>query len=236
VEEKRSKNDRTDCQLLFLYGKERGEGKLLPQDPLSSTLMACLSSYALIQKARVGFHNLREALLHNPLVEGKVPENLRGLGEFLKGKEEEEIDRAEELICSHEETRESFQLLRTIKGVGRVLAIVLLILFRRYPEASRKQITALVGLDTTERQSGKTVRGKPRISKRGNSLIRALLYEGTLAGARYNPQVKEIYQRLKEKGKPEKVARSAASRKLLLIAHAIYKKRISYDPSWSKGG
>ncbi|MGB9875643.1 MAG: transposase [bacterium] len=72
--------------------------------------------------------------------------------------------------------------------------------------------------------SGKSVRGKPRISKRENDLIRALLYQGTLSAVRYNPQVRGIYQRLKEKGAPEKKIRIAAAHKLLLFAHAIYKK------------
>ncbi|MGB9553484.1 MAG: transposase [bacterium] len=82
------------------------------------------------------------------------------------------------------------ELLLTIKGVGKVLALVFLILFRKYKGASQKQLTALVGLDTTERVSGKSLRGKPKISKRGDHLIRALLYQGTLSAVRYNPQVR----------------------------------------------
>jgi len=52
--------------------------------------------------------------------------------------------------------------------------------------------------------------------------VRKRLYEATLSAARYNPRVRAIYRRLKEDGKPDKVARTAAARKLLLIAHAIY--------------
>jgi len=49
------------------------------------------------------------------------------------------------------------------------------------------------------------------------------LYEATLSAARYNPSIRAIYRRLKDQGRPDKVARTAAARKLLLIAHAIYK-------------
>jgi len=45
-----------------------------------------------------------------------------------------------------------------------------------------------------------------------------------------------IYRRLKERGKPEKVARIAAARKLLLIAHAIYKSGESYQPPTNEEG
>ena len=44
-----------------------------------------------------------------------------------------------------------------------------------------------------------------------------------MSAARYNPAVKHLYRRLKDAGKPDKVARIAAARKLLLIAHAVYK-------------
>jgi transposase len=62
------------------------------------------------------------------------------------------------------------------------------------------------------------------------------LYEATLSAARFNPAVKGIYRRLKEREKPEKVARIAAARKLLLIAHAIYKSGKQYRSSTSEEG
>ena len=52
--------------------------------------------------------------------------------------------------------------------------------------------------------------------------VRKYLYEATLSAARFNPGIRAIYRRLKDEGKPDKVARIAAARKLLLLAHAIY--------------
>lgn len=77
VEEKRSKDDQSYSQLLFLYGKEKGKGKLLKENLLSSNIIAYLFFYLLIQKARVSFHNLRGALSHNPLVPKEVKGNLK---------------------------------------------------------------------------------------------------------------------------------------------------------------
>jgi transposase len=83
-------------------------------------------------------------------------------------------------------------------------------------------MVALAGLDQIQVQSGTSVQGKSRIGERGSGEVRKRLYEATLSAARYNPSVLAIYRRLKEEGKPDKVARIAAARKLLLIAHAIY--------------
>jgi transposase len=113
-------------------------------------------------------------------------------------------------------------LLLGIPGVGPITAITLLALFRKYSDANRRQMVALAGLDPIQIQSGTSVHGKSRISKRGSGEVRKRLYEATLSAARYNPMVQALYRRLKDQGKPDKVARIAAARKLLLIAHAIY--------------
>jgi len=117
----------------------------------------------------------------------------------------------------------SLENLLSIPGVGPITAFTLLTLFRKYPGTNRRQIVALAGLDPVEFQSGISVHRKARISKRGNQEVRKRLFEATLSAVRFNPRVREVYLRLRAKGKPEKVARVAAARKLLLIAHAIYK-------------
>ncbi len=121
-------------------------------------------------------------------------------------------------------------------GVGPITGLTLLALFRKYPDSNRSQIVALAGFDPIQFQSGTSVHGKSRISKRGNRDVRKRLFEATLSAARYNPSIRSIYRRLKEQDKPDKVARIAAARKLLLIAHAIYKSGESYrDPDAKEG-
>ena len=93
-----------------------------------------------------------------------------------------------------------------------------------------------MGIDPVEHRSGSSVHGKARISKRGDGFVRKMLYESTLAAVRFNPAVGKTYRRLKGKGKPEKVARIAAARKLLLIAHAVYRSGQPYRaPETSRG-
>ena len=170
-----------------------------------------------------------EALHHGPDTSPELLTELKEQIFHLKAWEKKELNRAEGVVRADKEASSALGQLLSICGVGPVTAITLIGLFRRYPNTNRKQVVALVGLDPVERQSGSSVRGKPRISKRGSPEIRKLLYEVTLPAARYNPSIKAVYHRLKAKGKPEKVARIAAARKLLLMAHAIYKSRESYN-------
>jgi len=152
--------------------------------------------------------------------------------EELNVKERHHLAAAEQLVEGDAQAAQRLEAQLSIPGIGPITALTLLGLFRKYATANRNQIVALAGLDPIRFQSGTSVHGKSRISKRGNREVRKRLYEATLSAARYNPSVRAIYQRLKEQGKPEKVARIAAARKLLLIAHAIYCSGDAYtDPS-----
>lgn len=63
----------------------------------------------------------------------------------------------------------------------------------------------------------------------GSGEVRKRLYEATISAARWDPAVKDLYQRLKKREKAEKAARIAAAHKLLAIAHAVYKKQDMYQ-------
>ena len=69
----------------------------------------------------------------------------------------------------------------------------------------------------------------------GNGRLRTAFYLATLTATRLNPVLKPFSQRLREAGKPEKVARCAAARKLLHIAWAVVKKDQPFDPNYAQG-
>jgi hypothetical protein len=56
----------------------------------------------------------------------------------------------------------------------------------------------------------------------------------TLNAAQHNPLIKVFYTRLRAAGKPEKVARCAAARKLLHIAWAVVTKAQDFDPNYTQ--
>jgi len=226
----RSKTDSSDAELLYRYGIERGqqEAAQLENDALAESIQARLSCYRVIQKSRVAYQNVLEALSQDPASSSELLEEIRAEVRELKRKEKQQVDAAQNLIRDNSDAKERFVLLLSIPGVGPITALTLVSLFRKYANANRSQIVALAGFDPIQIQSGTSVHGKSRISKRGNREVRRRLYEATLSAARYNPSVRAIYRRLKESGKPEKVARTAAARKLLVIAHAIYKSGESF--------
>ncbi|WMX14729.1 transposase [Aureispira sp. CCB-E] len=99
---------------------------------------------------------------------------------------------------------------------------------------SAKQLTSFAGLDVVQRQSGTSIKGKTRISKKGNAHIRRALYFPAMVAARFNPQFKAVYKRIVQKGKPKKVANIALERRLLCLIYVLWKNEQSYIENYEE--
>lgn len=84
-----------------------------------------------------------------------------------------------------------------------------------------RQAGAYLGLVPVERQSGKSVRGRPRLSRAGNPRLRAALYMAAVVGIRRNPDLKAQYERLLKAGKCKMAALGAAMRKLVHLCFGV---------------
>jgi len=119
-------------------------------------------------------------------------------------------------------------LLRGVPGVGPVLCATLVAELPELGRLNRRAIAKLVGVAPLNRDSGR-MRGRRTIWG-GRAAVRAALYMGALAGIRYNPVLRAFYQRLRQAGKPAKVALTAAMRKLLTILNAMLRSRTPWRP------
>ena len=136
---------------------------------------------------------------------------------------EKEIETAEKelrlQISSSDAWRAKDGLLRTVPGIGAVVAGTLLADLPELGSLDRRQIAALVGVAPLNRDSG-TFKGR-RIVWGGRAGVRAALYMASLVASRRNPIIKAFYQRLCAAGKPKKVALVACMRKLLTILNSM---------------
>lgn len=137
-------------------------------------------------------------------------------------------------IDRHPDLKNQSELLESIPGIGkatifRVLAFIGDV--QRFDHA--KALAAFVGVNPTVHQSGSSVRGKPHLSKKGNSVIRKALYMPAIVARRYYPVIKEFADRLKKAGKPNMLIIGAVMRKLLHIIYGVLKSGMPFDPAWS---
>lgn len=149
--------------------------------------------------------------------------------EWLRGQLRDTNDELQTLIRSSAVWREQDDLLRTVPGVGPVLATTLLADLPELGRLNRKQIAALVGVAPLNRDSGQ-FRGRRRVWG-GRAPVRATLYMAVVASLRCNPVIRAFYDRLCAAGKPRKVALTACMRKLLTILNAMMCRGVAWTPA-----
>ena len=132
------------------------------------------------------------------------------------------------LIAGDEHLARRRDILVSIPGVSAVTAAALLAEAPELGTLEGKAAASLAGLAPMTRQSGKW-NGRAMI-RGGRAHLRHALYMPALVTARFNPDLKAVYQRLIRAGKPPKVALTALMRKLLILANALVRD----DRSWNQ--
>jgi transposase len=133
-------------------------------------------------------------------------------------------------VLVKQEHQDLFTRLKTIPGIGPKAAIMLVVLtggFERFSSAS--ELCSYAGLTPVIRQSGSSVKGRPRISKMGNQKLRNLLFMCSFTACKYNKARRDLYERIVAKGKRKKLALIAVCNKLLKQPFAIAKSGIIFD-------
>lgn len=157
------------------------------------------------------------------------PELKKSIQRIIKALEKElqAINEAlEKFIQNDADYAQKNTLLKSIKGVGAIVAAGIIADLPELGKVSSKQISALAGLAPYNRDSG-TLRGKRTIWG-GRASVRCTLYMAALVAMRHNPQIKSFYERLCNAGKLKKVAITACMHKLLMIMNAMIKNGESW--------
>lgn len=147
---------------------------------------------------------------------------------------DKQIDKLErlidKLIDTVDEWREQRRRLLTAPGVGPQLANTLIADLPELGSLNNKQIAALVGLAPFNRDSGST-RGKRHI-RGGRASVRTVLFMAAMSAVRYNPKLREMYQRLLAVGKIKKVALIACMRKMIVILNTMIKNNQDWNETY----
>lgn len=221
----RSKTDKIDARILYQFHKliEAKDIKIPKIDQQAKVLASYLTSYEFALKQRISLSNHLESLRDKRLI-ALIKKDLKR----AKKLEDKIFNDILEYVSKNQNLKEDYQRLLTISGVGDKTAIALLTLFKTYQGTNRAQITALAGLDPVKRESGTSVKGKVKISKNGKGIYRKIFYLPTICATVHNQKIRVFYQRLLAHHKPRKLAIIASMRKILLIAHAMYRDKTEY--------
>lgn len=130
------------------------------------------------------------------------------------------------LIKAEPEISDDARLMRSLPGVGPVACMQLIAQMPELGHVGPKQVAALAGLAPFNVDSG-TYRGKRKIGG-GRKRVRDALYMAALNAVRRADPFKAFYNRLRQAGKPAKLALIAVARKLLTVLNAMMRDRKPY--------
>jgi transposase len=216
-----AKTDEIDARVIALFA----EATRLEAKPLADADTLALGDLVERRRQLVAMRvaeSCREAQARHPRVKADIGQTLRFIQRQLE-KLDQEMDRA---IKNSPAWREAENLLASVPGVGKVTARVLLAEMPELGRLSRQEAASLAGLAPFNDDSGRH-RGQRHI-RGGRTGVRNALYMAALSAKKFNPYIRQIYQRLIEKGKSKKAALTACMRKLLLLLNSLLKNKTPF--------
>jgi transposase len=223
----RTKTDKVDATLIARFCEERKPPAWSPLPREVRELQALVRRLESLLEMHQMETNRLEAVTSAEQVRDSLTEHIAYLTE--------EIKRTTALIGQHidqhPQLREQRELLVSIPGIGETTAAKLpaeMLDVKLYKSA--RQLAAFAGLVPRLHESGSSIRRKARLSKTGAPRLRKALYFPAIAAIKYNPYIKAMSERLRERGKCPMQIIGAAMRKLVHIAYGVLKSGKPFDP------
>ena len=153
---------------------------------------------------------------------------------FLNSQEKEIKEDIDCIVKENPDLRQIIDRITTIPGVGELTAVIVLAETNGFELIRNKsQLSSYAGLDVKEKQSGTSVKGKPRISKKGNRALRKSMHLPALTAVKWDDNFKETYARLVSKHGIKMKALVAIQRKILQLIYTLFKNETIYDKDYT---
>ncbi|KAA6430826.1 IS110 family transposase [Dyadobacter flavalbus] len=160
-------------------------------------------------------------------------ERLKERISFLNRQEQEIKEDINQVVNQDTELKKEVKIISSIPGVGELTAIIILAETNGFELIrNKKQLSSYAGFDVKEKQSGTSVKGKPRISKKGNRTLRKAMYFPAITAVKWDENFKNMYIRIVSKQGIKMKALIAVQRKLLELAFTLFKTKAKYDKSF----
>jgi transposase len=234
----RGKSDKTDARRLANYGSEKKE--TLTIEPLASKELQRLQMLYATRERMVR----HKAALLNAVGEYKniglsasdtiIATQARVIKSFEKeiAKLQDEMD---QLIEMNPSIKQNMHLLQSIKGVGKVVSIAMVIKtrnFTRFPNA--RKFACYCGTAPFEHTSGSSIRGKTKVSHLADKSMKSLLDLSAKIAIQYDKELREYYLRRTENGKSKMSTINIVRNKILYRMFAVVKRQTPYVENYKQ--
>jgi transposase len=231
--ENKTITDKTCSEAIAQFGLERKLDSWHRPDRVYKNLQQLTRERDQIVTERVMVKNM----LHAEQTEAEPNTNslkrLKARIQFLN-KQEYQVKKEIELCVENQSRlKKDIQNICSIPGVGMLTAVIVLAETNGFNLIrNKKQLTSYAGLDVKEKQSGTSVKGKPRISKMGNTALRKAMHLPSLSAIKHDERFKEVFVRLVSRNGVKMKALVAVQRKLLELIYLLHKNKTTYQKDY----
>lgn len=188
-----------------------------------STLNKMLKGYQSIKASIKTYQDLERQLQAK---ESVAIYNLKKAAEAMK----KMINEVEQEILEEGRKCTGFEKVSSIKGISDKTTAKILAQIEGKEFDRKESLVAFAGIDISVKESGTSVRGKGRITKRGNPNLRNSLYQAAWGLMMHNEEFKQIYEYHRKNGKHYYTCLTILARKLLHIIYGMLKTNTGYKP------
>lgn len=231
----KTKTDAVDAKALSQMGVERKLKLWSPPSPTLLQLRNLTRYHVQLIEQRTSLQNIKHSKEASYDVQQFILSSNKRLITQINKQIEKCKEQIEKVIQSDEHLRIKVEKLLTIKGVGLMTIATIIAETMGFEHVKNvKQLVSYAGYDVVERESGTSIKGKTRISKKGNRYIRNAMYFPAMVACRFNPELKEQYLRIIQRKPSKMIGQVAIQRKLLVLIYTLWKKDEVYIPNYGK--
>lgn len=220
----KTKTDTVDARVIARLGAERKLVHWAPPPVIFKQLRDLTRGYSELMKEKTVFTNRLDAMSsgYEPLT--VIVKSHKAVIKKLDEQLEKFKTEIERLIYSEEWLAAKVEKVLTIKGVGLMTVATILAETQGFEFVQNiRQLCSYAGYDVVERQSGTSIKGKTRISKKGNAWIRGALHFPALVASRYNPTLGKVCERINKNKTSKMIGMTALQRKILVLIYTLWK-------------
>jgi transposase len=139
-----------------------------------------------------------------------------------------------ELIDGDQKLKQSFGLITSVEGVGTIVAANMIVLTNEFKSFSNaKKFACYSGIAPFEHTSGKSIRGRSRVSHLANKNIKTLFHLAAISSIRFAGELRTFYNRKVSQGKNKMLVLNAIRNKLIHRIFAVVRDGVPYQKNYT---
>jgi transposase len=229
----RGKSDKADARMISKYGW-MNKDSLIPAKPLSEALVELQQLMAYRDKlvSDKAAHQSRLKELNEQMgsrLSNKIIDSATYVMEVLSVEIQEVEKEIKQCLAAEVSLQTNYELLISIRGIGFVSALALIIATENFTRFSdHRKFACYCGVAPFTHTSGSSIRGKTRVSHLANKKIKSLLTLAAFTAVRYDEDLKTKYEQKRKQGKPLMSVINIIRAKLIERIFAVINRQTPY--------